>query len=92
MREIALWNSSAARKLGGTDGYLFHANVHRDDVLKAFVTELFRCVHMCVCVCVYVRVCVCAHAYACVRGIGLADVCPFGLSGVWLRSNTRDAN
>ena len=47
---------------------------------------------VCVCVCVYVRVCVCAHAYACVRGIGLADVCPFGLSGVWLRSNTRDAN
>lgn len=80
MREIALWNSSAARKLGGTDGYLFHANVQRDDVLKAFVTELFRCVRVCV------------HAYACVRGIGLADVCPFGLSGVWLRSNTRDAN
>ncbi|XP_065885904.1 lysosome membrane protein 2-like [Dysidea avara] len=42
LREIAPWNSSAARKLDGTGGYMFHPNVKHDDVLRAFVTELFR--------------------------------------------------
>ena len=51
LREIALWNSSDARRLRGTDGYLFHANVKRDDKLRAFVTELYRCVSVSMCVC-----------------------------------------
>jgi len=42
LREIALWNSSEARKLDGTGGYVFHPNVQRHDVLRAFVAELYR--------------------------------------------------
>ena len=42
LREIALWNSTAARRLDGTGGYMFHPNIKRGDILRAFVTELFR--------------------------------------------------
>jgi len=42
LREIAPWNSTAARKLDGTGGYMFHPNIKRGDALRAFVTELFR--------------------------------------------------
>ena len=42
MMELPYWGSPAANAINGTEGYLFHPNVQKDEKLYAYIDNLFR--------------------------------------------------
>ncbi len=41
---IAGWNSTFAREIRGTGGFMFHPGVTREENLTSFISELYRLV------------------------------------------------
>lgn len=39
---ISSWNSTIAREIRGTGGFLFHPGVTREENLTSFISELYR--------------------------------------------------